>query len=76
MENNEVEVLVQEFNGRKYFLCNTVRDELLTYDVYSGVEDPEDIIIAKNISTAKGDFYEILSDENEIIKVLSLCDNN
>ena len=76
MENNEVEVLVQEFNDKKYFLCNTVNDGFLTYDIYSGIEDPEDIIIAKNISAAKGDFYEIVYDENEIIRILALCDNN
>lgn len=73
MENNEVEVLVQEFDGKKYLLCSTVSDELYTYDVYSQIEDPEDIIIAKNVKTAKGNFYEIVTEENEIIKVLSLC---
>lgn len=73
MENSEVEVLVQEFNGKKYFLCSTVSDELFTYDVYSQIEDPQDIIIAKNINTAKGNFYAIVTEENEIIKILGLC---
>lgn len=73
MENSEVEVLVQEFDGKKYFLCSTVADEVFTYDIYSQIEDPQDIIIAKNINTAKGSCYEIVSDENEIIKVLGLC---
>lgn len=73
MENSEVEVLVQEFDGKKYFLCSTVTDELFTYDIYSQIEEPQDIIIAKNINTAKGNYYEIISDENEIIKILGLC---
>ena len=60
MENNEVEVLVQEFDGKKYLLCSTVSDELYTYDVYSQIEDPEDIIIAKNVKIDKGNFYEIV----------------
>ena len=76
MENNEVEVLVQEFNGKKYFLCQSVTDELLTYDIYSKVDDPQDIIIAKNVNTAKGNFYEIVYDEAEIIRILGLCNNN
>lgn len=57
MEEREVEV--QEFNGRDYFIYDTVLKNDNKYVIFVSIEDENDILIAKEIS----DEYEIVEEE-------------
>lgn len=71
MENREVEVNVQEFNGEEYFLYETVNDNETAYDIFAKLEDPKKILIAKQIEEKDGIYYEIVEDE-EYLKVINI----
>ena len=57
MEEREVEV--QEFNGRDYFIYDTVLKNDNKYVMFVSIEDENDILIAKEID----DEYEIVEEE-------------
>ena len=57
MEEKEVEV--QEFNGRDYFIYDTVLKNDNKYVIFVSIEDENDILIAKEID----DEYEIVEEE-------------
>lgn len=57
MEEREVEV--QEFNGRDYFIYDTVLKNDNKYVIFVSIEDENDILIAKEID----DEYEIVEEE-------------
>lgn len=57
MEEREVEV--QEFNGRDYFIYDTVLKNDNKYVIFVSIEDENDILIAKEIN----DEYEIVEEE-------------
>lgn len=57
MEEKEVEV--QEFNGRDYFIYDTVLMNDNKYVIFVSIEDENDILIAKEID----DEYEIVEEE-------------
>ena len=57
MEEKEVEV--QEFNGRDYFIYDTVLMNDNKYVIFVSIEDENDILIAKEIY----DEYEIVEEE-------------
>lgn len=73
MENKEIEVEIQEFNGEDYFLYNRVEDNNTSYNVYSKVNNPETIIVAKEVHDNEEIYYELITDE-EYLKVIALCD--
>ena len=57
MEEKEVEV--QEFDGREYFIYDTVIMNDNKYNIFVSIEDEKDILIAKEIE----DEYEIVEEE-------------
>lgn len=73
MENKEIEVEIQKFNGEDYFLYDRVEDNNSSYSVYSKVNKPEKIVVAKEISENDQIYYELITDE-EYLRIIALCD--
>ena len=65
MEEKEVEV--QEFDGKQYFIYDTVLMNNTKYVIFVSIEDETDILVAKEIN----EVYEII-DEEEKDEILSL----
>lgn len=72
MENKEIEVEIQEFNGEDYFLYDKVEDNNSIYSIYSKVNNPEMIIVAKEVYENDEIYYDLITDE-EYLRIIDLC---
>lgn len=69
---DEKEVEVQEFNGKQYFLYDTVMTKDSIYDIFAAIENPKDIVVAKQTMRQEEIYYEIIEEE-ERDEIISLC---
>ena len=72
MEDKELEVEIQEFDGEDYFLYDKVEDNNESYSVYAKVNNPEIIIVAKEVYENDETYYELITDE-EYLRIIDLC---
>lgn len=72
MEEKEVEI--QEFNGKDYFLYDSVMTKNNIYDIFAAIENPKEIVVAKQVMKQEEIYYEIVKEE-ERDEIISLCQN-
>ncbi len=68
----EIEVEMQEFDGNDYILCKTINYNNSDFDVYSNINDSNDIRVYKQIVEDSKTYYEKATNE-EYLFVLSKC---
>lgn len=63
--NDEVEIQVMEYEGKKYFLFKTLKENKNTYYYFSNIEDNMDYLILKDDLEDDSNFVTLDSDEEE-----------
>lgn len=70
--NDEVEIQVMEYEGKKYFLFKTLKEGENTYYYFSNIEDNMDHLILKDDLEDDSNFVTLDSkeEENHVLKLI------
>jgi hypothetical protein len=68
----DIEVEVQEFDGKEYVLFKTITYNDSYFDVFGNPDDTNDIRVYKQVNN-DGEVYYKMATSDEFINVMALC---